>query len=197
VELQDYPTFVHACLYIATPFALISASSTSFELKHSIKLSKANWLFIDEKLLSTVLPIARELGIPSKKILTMSGHVSGRRNFSRLVDEMEIQKPDLIPVRSVRKDTLAYLVFSSGTTGLPKGTVLEINIRDSGFTDKLAESRDDITRKYHLCHSSIFNPNKDRATVDASKYLSGQAQDSGLTRDSHQSFKRRMASPGT
>ena len=124
----------------------------------------------------------------------MSGHVSGRRSFSRLVDEMEIKKPDLIPVRSVSKDTLAYLVFSSGTTGLPKGTVL---VRDSGLADKLAESRDDITWKYHLCHSSIFNPIKDRDAVDASKYLSGQAQDSWLTRDSHQSFKRRMASPGT
>ncbi len=122
---QDYVTFVHACLYIATPFALISALSKPFEFKHSLKLSKANWLFVDEKLLSTVLPIAKELGISSKQILVMSGHVSSRQSFSRLVDEMQIKKPDVIPVRSVRKDTLAYLVFSSGTTGLPKGTVLK------------------------------------------------------------------------
>ncbi|KAF8349615.1 hypothetical protein F5887DRAFT_878405 [Amanita rubescens] len=121
---MDYVTFVHSCLYIATPFALISALSKPFELKHSLKLSKANWLFVDENLLSTVLPIARELGISSKKILIMSGLVSGRQCFSRLVDEMQIKKPEVIPVRSVRRDTLAYLVFSSGTTGLPKAVMI-------------------------------------------------------------------------
>jgi acyl-CoA synthetase (AMP-forming)/AMP-acid ligase II len=122
---QDYIAFVHACLYIATPFALISALSKPFELKHALKLSKATCLFVDEKLLSAVLPIAKGLGISSMKIFPMSGHVSGRRSFSQLIDETRRRRADIIPVRSVRKDTLAYLIFSSGTTGLPKGTYQE------------------------------------------------------------------------
>lgn len=118
---QDYITFVQACLYIATPFALISALSTPFELNHALKLSKATCLFVDEKLFLTVLPIAKELGISSRKIFSMSGHVSGRRSFSQLIDETQLRKADIFPVQSVSKDTLAYLIFSSGTTGLPKG----------------------------------------------------------------------------
>ena len=118
---QDYITLVHACLYIATPFALISALSKPFELRHVLKLSKATCLFVDEKLLSTVLPVATELGISSKKIFIMSGHISGRQSFSQLVDETQKKKADIIPVRPAQRDTLAYLMFSSGTTGLPKG----------------------------------------------------------------------------
>ena len=127
---QDYIAFVHACLYIATPFTLISALSKAFELKHALKLSKATCLFVDEKLLSAVLPIAKEVGISSMKIFPMSGHVSGRRSFSQLIDETQRRKADIVPVRSVRKDTLAYLIFSSGTTGLPKGTYPRINTND-------------------------------------------------------------------
>ena len=118
---QDYITLVHACLYIATPFALISALSKPFELKHALKLSKATCLFIDEKLLSTVLPVAIELGISSKRIFIMSGNMPNRRSFSQLIDETQKKKADIIPVRPVQRDTLAYLIFSSGTTGLPKG----------------------------------------------------------------------------
>ncbi|KAF8707285.1 hypothetical protein AX14_013661 [Amanita brunnescens Koide BX004] len=120
----DYITFVQACLYIATPFALISALSTPFELNHALKLSKATCLFVDEKLFLTVLPIAKELGISSRKIFSMSGHVSGRRSFSQLIDETQLRKADIFPVQSVSKDTLAYLIFSSGTTGLPKAVML-------------------------------------------------------------------------
>ena len=127
---QDYIAFVHACLYIATPFALISALSKPLELKHALKLSKATCLFVDETHLSAVLPIAKELGISSMKIFPMSGHVSGRRSFSQLIDETRQRKADIIPVRSVRTDTLAYLIFSSGTTGLPKGTYPRINAND-------------------------------------------------------------------
>ena len=118
---QDYITLVHACLYIATPFAPISALSKPFELKHVLKLSKATCLFVDEKLLSTVLPVAKELGISSRRIFLMSGHTPGRQSFSQLIDATQKKKADIIPVRPVQRDTLAYLIFSSGTTGLPKG----------------------------------------------------------------------------
>jgi acyl-coenzyme A synthetase/AMP-(fatty) acid ligase len=34
-----------------------------------------------------------------------------------------VNAKEVIPVKPVTRDTLAYLVFSSGTSGLPKGTV--------------------------------------------------------------------------
>ncbi|PFH48611.1 hypothetical protein AMATHDRAFT_149489 [Amanita thiersii Skay4041] len=121
---MDYVTFVHACLAIATPFALISSYSTRFELKHALQLSKSTCLFVDDKFIPLVLPVAKELGISSKKIYVMSGHVSGRKSFAQMIDEVRIKKVEKVGVKEATEDTLAYLVFSSGTSGLPKAVML-------------------------------------------------------------------------
>ncbi|KAK2463763.1 hypothetical protein APHAL10511_004201 [Amanita phalloides] len=120
----DYITLVHACLYIATPFALISSLSKPLELSHAFKLSKPTCLFVDGKLLPIVLPIAREFGISSEKIYILSGCTSGRKSLSQLIDETQTRAAEIIPVHHARKDTLAYLIYSSGTTGLPKAVMI-------------------------------------------------------------------------
>ena len=69
-----------------------------------------------------MLPIAKKAGISSKRIFTMTGHgASGRKSFTQLIDDARTRKAEIINVKPAKKDTLAYLVFSSGTSGLPKG----------------------------------------------------------------------------
>ncbi|KAF8625992.1 hypothetical protein AX17_006716 [Amanita inopinata Kibby_2008] len=121
---MDYITFVHACLYITTPFALISSYSTRFELKHALQLSKATCLFVDEKFLQLALPVAKAVGIPLRKVYVMTGHNAGRKSFSQMIDEIRAKKVKKLDVRPASKDTLAYLVFSSGTSGLPKAVMI-------------------------------------------------------------------------
>lgn len=41
--------------------------------------------------------------------------------FGGMIDRVRKIGPPRTPVRPAGRDTLAYLVFSSGTTGLPKG----------------------------------------------------------------------------
>jgi acyl-CoA synthetase (AMP-forming)/AMP-acid ligase II len=121
VHLQDYITLVHSCLTIATPFALISSYSTPFELVNALSLSKVTRLFVDAKLLPKLLPAAMEVGIPTDKIYLLLGRVPGFRTVSELIDSVREKRIPFVGVRPVKNDTLAYLVFSSGTTGLPKG----------------------------------------------------------------------------
>ncbi|KAM6494542.1 hypothetical protein JOM56_010903 [Amanita muscaria] len=116
-----YITFAQACFYITTPFALISSYSKPFELKNTLALSRATCLFIDENFLSMALPIAKEIGLPSTMIFVMTGDAPGHKNFSQLIDEARTKNIAVLNVQPAKKNTLAYLVFSSETTDLPKG----------------------------------------------------------------------------
>lgn len=119
--IQDYITLVHSCLTITTPFALISSYSTTFELKHAFTLSKATRLFVDAKLLPNLLPVANEVGIPTDKIYLLLGNAPGFKTVHDFVSDTNERRIPFIGIRPAKNDTLAYLVFSSGTSGLPKG----------------------------------------------------------------------------
>ncbi|KAF9459208.1 hypothetical protein BDZ94DRAFT_1268837 [Collybia nuda] len=119
---MDYITIVHSLLAITTPFALISSYSTPFELKHALELSKATRLFVNARLLPMLLPVAKKAGIPSSKIHILGGKAKGRKSFSELIDDT--RRIQSIAPRPAKKDTLAYLVFSSGTSGLPKAVMI-------------------------------------------------------------------------
>jgi acyl-CoA synthetase (AMP-forming)/AMP-acid ligase II len=99
----------------------ISSYFTPFELKHAFKLSKCTRLFVNDRLLPLVLPIAKKVGIPSSKIYILGGSAMGRKSFSELINGARRKNIPSISARPAAKDTLAYLMFSSGTTGLPKG----------------------------------------------------------------------------
>jgi acyl-coenzyme A synthetase/AMP-(fatty) acid ligase len=65
--------------------------------------------------------MVKGLGIPSSKVYVLGGKAKGRKSFSELVANAQTKSIPAIAVRPAAKDTLAYLVFSSGTTGPPKG----------------------------------------------------------------------------
>jgi acyl-CoA synthetase (AMP-forming)/AMP-acid ligase II len=119
--LQEYITLVHACIRLATPFAPISSFSTPFELKHALNLTQVTRLFVDEKFLTTVVPVATELGIDLDHIYMMKGDSNSRKSFWSIIRDVRSKKIPREDARTVTKNTLAYLVFSSGTSGLPKG----------------------------------------------------------------------------
>jgi long-subunit acyl-CoA synthetase (AMP-forming) len=125
--MQEYIDIVLSLLMMTTPFALISAYSTRFELVHALKVTKATRVFVDAKLLNSVLAAIEDpdVHITPDKIYILSGQpVNGRKSFGQMVDLVMRNKVPLEPVRPAKKDTLAYLLMSSGTSGLPKGACL-------------------------------------------------------------------------
>ena len=119
--VQEYITLVHASIRLSTPFAPISMYSTPFELKHALNLTKVTRLFVDEKFLTTIMPVATELGIDPNHIYLMRGNSNGRKSFWSIIKDVRRKKIPRVDVRTATKNTLAYLVLSSGTSGLPKG----------------------------------------------------------------------------
>jgi len=118
---KEYPVIVHSLLALATPFSLISAYSTRFELLHAFRISKLTRLFVQPKYLQAALSAAKEVGLSAKKIYVLEGEAKGYRSLSGMIERVQkVNIPQLAP-RAATRDTLAYLVFSSGTSGLPKG----------------------------------------------------------------------------
>ena len=107
---------------VTTPFALISAYSTPFELKHALELAKPTRLFVNSRLLPLVLPVAKKVGVPLNRIYVLGGSAKERKSFKELIEDTRSRRTPIVLPRPATRDTLAYLVFSSGTSGLPKGS---------------------------------------------------------------------------
>lgn len=112
---------MHSSLAAAIPFMLIPAYATEFELNHILKTLKPSCLFVQPDLLPKVLKAAPTIGLSSDKVFVLEGRSEGRQSFGDLINTAKSNEIPQEPVRQTTKDTLAYFIFSSGTSGLPKG----------------------------------------------------------------------------
>ncbi|KAG6864934.1 hypothetical protein C0991_006285 [Blastosporella zonata] len=121
---SDYIAILHSLLSLTVPFALISHYSTPFELKHALELSKVTRLFVNANLIPLVLPVAKKVGLPSNRIYVLGGRVRGRKSFKELIEEAITRNIPAQGPRPAKKNSLAYLIFSSGTSGAPKAVMI-------------------------------------------------------------------------
>jgi long-subunit acyl-CoA synthetase (AMP-forming) len=112
---------MHSLLAITTPFTMFSHYYTPFELAHAIRLSKATRIFVQPQFLPLATKAAKDAGFPDDRIHIFEGQVEGRRSFDDMIRQVRKDFVPRIAVRPAGKDTLAYLIFSSGTSGVPKG----------------------------------------------------------------------------
>jgi acyl-CoA synthetase (AMP-forming)/AMP-acid ligase II len=118
VDFQDYAVLVHSLLLLATPFALFTPSWTPFEFEYAFKLTKPTRVIVQDQLLPTVVPAAKNIGM--ENIYILGQKIEGFRNLEEMLEDARLRQMAPASPRPAKKDTLAYLVFSSGTTGFPK-----------------------------------------------------------------------------
>jgi acyl-CoA synthetase (AMP-forming)/AMP-acid ligase II len=128
VTKKEYPILVFALLKLAIPLVFLPSQSTFHETVSLLNLSAVTLtaLFVSERLYPYAAVAAKEIGLPEERIFILQGEVSGKASLPRLIDDVKSRGLPNVPSQSVKDDTLAYLVFSSGTTGLPKGIIIII-----------------------------------------------------------------------
>ncbi|KAG2125809.1 hypothetical protein DEU56DRAFT_974020 [Suillus clintonianus] len=130
----DYIALIHSLLVITVPFALFSCYSTPHEFKHANSLAQATRIFTSPSLLS----LALTSGLPPDRIYLLEGENKGHTSYDQLVSSTRKNKIPRLPVRHATKDTLAYLVYSSGTSGPPKAVMISHgNITSATLTIKI------------------------------------------------------------
>ena len=107
--------------------AFLQSQSTLQETVELMKLSSITCLFASEQLYPHAVAAAKETGLPEGKIFILQGDVPDKFSLPRLIENVKSRGLPKMATQTVHDDTLAYLIFSSGTTGLPKGYFSHVN----------------------------------------------------------------------
>ncbi|KAG1855347.1 hypothetical protein DFJ58DRAFT_906090 [Suillus subalutaceus] len=116
----DYVALLHSLLAITVPFALFSFYSTPCEFKYANSLVQATRIFASPSLLQ----LALTSGLPADRIYLLEGENTGYTSFEQFISSARRNGVPRLPVRHATKDTLAYLMYSSGTSGPPKAVMV-------------------------------------------------------------------------
>lgn len=119
----DAPAVYWGCHWAGGTVSPANPTYTSDELGHQIKASGAKVIVVHESLLATALPAVEQVGFPISKVW-----VIGAKSTTADLRHVETMLADkntggLRPKIDAAVDT-AYLVYSSGTTGSPKGAMV-------------------------------------------------------------------------
>ena len=108
-------------------YAGTNPAYTAHELAHALSTSKARFVLSAPELIKPVLKAAETAGLPNDRVVVFNPHgepgLEGHLGWGDLLKHGErdwVRFDDL----ETAKGTTAALLFSSGTTGLPKAAML-------------------------------------------------------------------------
>ncbi|KAK6435827.1 hypothetical protein LTR95_007982 [Oleoguttula sp. CCFEE 5521] len=122
-----YPIFLLGVVAAGGIFSGTNPAYTPYELSHALKISKARFVLVQPDLIDGVLKASREVGLPEKNIVIFNPHgEQSLSGFSQWSDLLQHGEQDWVRFDDLEttKNTTAAMLFTSGTTGLPKAAML-------------------------------------------------------------------------
>lgn len=107
-------------------YSAASPSSTVSELARQITIGKSNLVICSEEHVAVAKAAAKESGVPLERILVLSSSPRRLESLGEGINAISNSRLDwqTITDRHALKQSLITILWSSGTTGLPKGVML-------------------------------------------------------------------------
>lgn len=118
-----YPVAVYGIICAGGIFTGANPGYTATELKHQVTHSGAKYLLVDAQLLPIVLEACKLCDFSTDRIITYTP-VKGYRSLASLTESNREVEWERITDAKELKERTVILLYSSGTTGLPKGVEL-------------------------------------------------------------------------
>ncbi|PIA89681.1 putative acyl-coenzyme A synthetase [Cercospora beticola] len=121
---MDYPVLANGIIGFGGVYTGCNPSYTTYELTHHLRSSRASVVIVEPELVKTCFEAAEKVGLPHERILLFADADShGLKSWKTLFNCGEIDWPRFSD-KATAQNTTAALLYSSGTTGLPKAAML-------------------------------------------------------------------------
>ena len=121
----DAPAVIWGCLWAGGVVSPASSGSTPDELAFQLRDARAKAVVTQLTHLKTALEAAKKVGLPEKNVILMGDERDASGSYAHFTDVRAFPSTSgQRPIISNPEKELAYLPYSSGTTGRPKGVML-------------------------------------------------------------------------
>ncbi|CBF89565.1 acyl--CoA ligase [Aspergillus nidulans FGSC A4] len=119
----ETPGVTWGCHYTGGIVAPVNPSLSARELQLQLERSQAKGMVVHPSCLGTALKAAKRAGLASERVLVLGATNPGGAATTTVQFMSSVPSEPVGPVH-IEPDDIAFLVYSSGTTGLPKGVMV-------------------------------------------------------------------------
>ncbi|KAL4822060.1 hypothetical protein BDW67DRAFT_172046 [Aspergillus spinulosporus] len=119
----ETPGVTWGCHYTGGIVAPVNPSLSARELQLQLERSQARGMVVHPSCLGTALEAAKRAGLANDRVLVL-GATDRSGTGTTTVQFMSSAPSALVGPAQIEPDDIAFLVYSSGTTGLPKGVMV-------------------------------------------------------------------------